>query len=980
MRNIRLLGAAIALFSFAASGLQAATVFSTGGPDFNDAREITEFVQGSNFSLGAATSLDALQFWAAHPDNGCPSSGPVQCSFEVSVYEATTGGDPGLLLAAAQVTPTARMALGVQFGDYGVTAYTVAIPTLVLQPGTYWISLHFGPLSNAAPGEFFWMTAAAQTGLKTVEGQIVGGTNIVWGTPQDGALAFALISNDATPTPEPGTNLLILSAGAAGLLWRLRNWKLPQSFRKHMPSTFLMAVALATQLKGQTAVVPGTATIDQPTYTTLGVQLPVTGDTNYNATVALRYRVSGSGSWSSALPLFRVRPETIQNWTVPTQFAGSIFDLRPGVSYDVELRISDPDAGGLVTQTITGSTRSLPVTQPANPRIVNVTNSAELASAMGNAQAGDVITLQDGVYSGEFWTFRSGTAANPIVIRGVNADKAIVDGNNCDCIAFGIGSAGYVHVENLTMRNVSRAIRFTGAGSSNFVVRRIRTFNVLSAVYSTAVTGGVTVSDNVFHGPSAWPQVYRDDPSWASMKDAVALSGSGNVVAHNRFFGFADSIKFLTKGHRGQDIYGNDFYDGYDNAVELDGGERNLRVYRNRMTNTFMPVSFQPILGGPAYVLRNEMFNVVHEPLKFHPTFGPYSQTSGTLAYHNTSVNADYAALGIETPDQTNNFEIKNNIFFGPAGKPALTWGTPVYLGVFDYNAYFPDGLFWWKDQTGTSFSYPNLGALQASSQNMERNGRIVSSSTTFARGESALSNYHVRQSPQMLSLAGSSGAIDRALLLPNVNDSFLGNGPDQGAQEAGCAKPWYGPRPVGMDESNQRRGCEPQAPAVGTASFVQVDASTKGTWVNRYGSSGYKIAGDASSNSIAAVNITGNLEIWQSPSSSIKALRRAAPSTGRVAAGWATFQDQYVDVTILDGSSRQVALYLLDWGTAPSRKVEVSVLDANNRVLDTRLVEDLSGGSYWIWNVSGSVRFRLTQHLGAASSVVSGIFLDPVR
>src|SRR5258707_3557057 len=88
---------------------------------------------------------------------------------------------------------------------------------------------------------------------------------------------------------------------------------------------------------------PGSPIFDRPTLTALGVQLPITGDDNFNSAVTVRFRVSGSATWQQALPLFRVHPETVANWTVAPQFAGSIFDLKPATSYDIELHAVDPD-------------------------------------------------------------------------------------------------------------------------------------------------------------------------------------------------------------------------------------------------------------------------------------------------------------------------------------------------------------------------------------------------------------------------------------------------------------------------------------------------------------------------------------------------------------------------------------------------------------------------------------------------------------
>src|SRR6266536_812463 len=103
---------------------------------------------------------------------------------------------------------------------------------------------------------------------------------------------------------------------------------------------------------------PGTPELDRPTLMALGVKLPITGDDNYNATVWVRYRQAGATVWRNALPLFRVHPESVAGWTVAPQCAGSIFDLRPGISYDIELHAVDPDGPVDQTFTLSATTRA----------------------------------------------------------------------------------------------------------------------------------------------------------------------------------------------------------------------------------------------------------------------------------------------------------------------------------------------------------------------------------------------------------------------------------------------------------------------------------------------------------------------------------------------------------------------------------------------------------------------------------------------
>jgi hypothetical protein len=53
----------------------------------------------------------------------------------------------------------------------------------------------------------------------------------------------------------------------------------------------------------------------------------------------------------------------------------------------------------------------------------------------------------------------------------------------------------------------------------------------------------------------------------------------------------------------------------------------------------------QPVYGGPAYVFRNVLYNVVLEPFKMHS--GP----SGVLFYHNTIVKKGGASLLLTPQD-----------------------------------------------------------------------------------------------------------------------------------------------------------------------------------------------------------------------------------------------------------------------------------------------------------------------------------------
>src|SRR5205823_5982951 len=112
-----------------------------------------------------------------------------------------------------------------------------------------------------------------------------------------------------------------------------------------------LGLVFAARAGADDALHTGVVNLDRPTVVALGVQLLISGDDNHNAQVAVRYRAAGTAEWRSAMPLFRVHPESVVGRTVPEQLAGSIFDLSPGTTYEIELHATDPD--GPVDQTIT---------------------------------------------------------------------------------------------------------------------------------------------------------------------------------------------------------------------------------------------------------------------------------------------------------------------------------------------------------------------------------------------------------------------------------------------------------------------------------------------------------------------------------------------------------------------------------------------------------------------------------------------------
>lgn len=551
----------------------------------------------------------------------------------------------------------------------------------------------------------------------------------------------------------------------------------------------------------------GTPSLDRPTLMALGLRLPVTGDEDRDATVSLRYRETGAPSWTEGMALLRVKPETVPSGgsAAVEEFAGSILDLRPATGYEIELHAVDADGPVDETRTLTATTRAVPA-DPESPHQVDVSDAAALHAALAAAAPGDVITIADGVHHGTFVLDAGGTAANPIVIRGTSRDGTVLDGDACECNVLEVYGS-FVHVENLTLRHATRALRFQTAGAEGNVVRRVHTADTRLGIATREGQFDFYIADNLLEGRLSWPQVYTDDGGAFANEDGINVQGDGHVVAHNDLVGFGDALKTEVVGARAVDFYGNEVRSAYDNGLELDISSGNVRAWRNRFTNTFMALSFQPVYGGPAYAIRNIVVNNPGGQMKFNG-LGSGDGPSGVLAWHNTFVSPGIA-LQEFTSAASHNFEVRGNLFVGPevlAGTRTVDWTAPIVDGVFDGDGFFPDGGFRFNFPPTGLTSWSDFAALQASG--IETAG-VLLAQPVFASGLVAPASYTTALSPADVTLDASSNAVDAGTEIPGVTNGYQGSAPDLGALERGCPLPVYGIRPAGVDESVEPTGCE---------------------------------------------------------------------------------------------------------------------------------------------------------------------------
>ncbi|MBT3201228.1 MAG: hypothetical protein HN350_15110, partial [Phycisphaerales bacterium] len=446
--------------------------------------------------------------------------------------------------------------------------------------------------------------------------------------------------------------------------------------------------------------------------------------------------------------------------------------------YEVKLSLKDPD-GGSVTRLIRTKTWTAPK-RPVGGRKISV-RPGGLKAAIKSAKPGDTLVLAKGVYKGPF-ALRSGEPGKPIVLTSASGGQAILDGGG-DRNVIGASGVHDIMIERITFQNARWALAFNGAARISVTRCLIRDSDYgFTAQRNSDKQKRFYIADNVMIGRSKWPR-----SKGIESRRGVQVSGTGHVICYNRISNFADGIDtFSNYPCAAIDIYGNDISECTDDGIEMDYSEHNTRCFDNRLTNVFMGISTQPIHGGPVYVFRNAMYNVVSETFKMH------NKPSGGIFYHNTSVRTGMP-LVLWTGEQVTGCITRNNLFIGTQGNYAYESTAPMKRCDFDYDGF---GGQWKQFLKFDRVRYKTMEAARKSAP-VYRNAIRVNPATVFASGVKPPGDPKAKFDLQVndLRLKANSAAIDAGAVLPNINDGFAGKAPDLGAYELGAKAPHYGPR-----------------------------------------------------------------------------------------------------------------------------------------------------------------------------------------
>ena len=214
-------------------------------------------------------------------------------------------------------------------------------------------------------------------------------------------------------------------------------------------------------------------------------------------------------------------------------------------------------------------------------------------------------------------------------------------------------------------------------------------------------------------------------------------------------------------------------------------------------------LSAQPIFGGPAYFIRNIIYNTpMHGAIK-----NGAANPAGVIIYHNTFVAENSHARG------NSNFHYRNNLTMGTdhPEKPVFWSVNYTSYATMDYNGYRPNRngrpQFVWKSPAAGVLREYNLSKMSNQEYQtladfrrgtgQEEHGLELDYDIFVKVRPPDPSNLHaVHESRGVdFQLRPGTAAVDAGCRLPNVNEDFTGSAPDLGALEVGRPVPVYGPR-----------------------------------------------------------------------------------------------------------------------------------------------------------------------------------------
>jgi hypothetical protein len=507
------------------------------------------------------------------------------------------------------------------------------------------------------------------------------------------------------------------------------------------------------------------------TFESIGIYWSPEGGSS-NLQVFVKFREAGTSYWREGLPM-KYNPIGGTTYELTT-YRGSVVNLHPNTIYEIELTLE----GTTEKDTIVAKTWA------------------------ENFPISDTITI--GNRTIPYSVYNSGTANGYILIDGTGS-TIDVDNNYDYCITV---RGSYVILRGLTLKNAIKSgielktchdVIIENCDISGWGEKDDDGFgvNYQAGIFSNSTSiKRIVIQRCKIHHPR------YDSNSWAELNNGgyhpsgpqgitFFNSGGNNVIRYNEIWSdslhmFNDIIGAGTNGSYigfpgpDSDIYSNYFANCWDDGIESEGGNRNVRIWGNFLDETFLPIANAATSIGPLYIWKNTSNRCYSPPGSYYGQDAPFIKmgfassidwmTGHMYIFNNTILQPNNeGAGGLGTSDNNNRYikhcQTRNNILH-------VKTGTTNSISIREEN-------------TDNDYDYD----LYNKGYPSENGGNAINGTPTYINGAA----FDYNNMTANFFLTSSSQGYDAGVVIPNFADDYEGNAPDIGAFEAGKPPMEYG-------------------------------------------------------------------------------------------------------------------------------------------------------------------------------------------
>ena len=485
---------------------------------------------------------------------------------------------------------------------------------------------------------------------------------------------------------------------------------------------------------------------------------------------SVRYKKSNSSAWQNGLDLvFDSRNG---------EYRGSLINLTPASNYIVELSAGKTKVQlKFTTRNDDFPTGKKTVIQPGeSDKTITITES-------GTPEAYHLVTAPDGNKS-------------VINLKNVYDNGIIVD-------------ADYVIVRGIEIRNARvNGILIRKERHDVVVDRCFITFwgriggpvtygnfegNMDSGIYGETGTWNLTLQRNLIEDPRGASNDWETGHPAGPQGISIIQSKGGNVIRYNDIIstedhGFNDGIggsaNFSDVGNvnRDSDVYGNIINNSWDNPIEVEGANMNVRVWGNYIDQYYSGIATASTNRGPIYIYRN----IMARSRRGHrnDAGGMFIKTGDKqgfgggkrMVFHNTILQPG-GAMNIIGDDP--NIYSRNNVFDVPGSVGPNN--EKEALSDFDYDFYTGSkGIA--KEEHGITGRWSKF--LYVRTHNLQFYPKSTVSRVVIGKFPTQFGDRTVTITDPVLQV--KSPLIDSGFVLKGFNEDFKGSAPDIGAFEVG--------------------------------------------------------------------------------------------------------------------------------------------------------------------------------------------------